>query len=183
MKKQIRLISLLLSLSLLISIFAACDSVNESESDTAITTEVITEAATEAITEATPDAIEKKDYDTEFYLSILSDVNPPDYYWVEESDNSAMSEAIFARQQKLLDWLGVEIVNVGEGLNHMTYAAPFKTAVKNNSEHLQLEVPLLGQDLHPGCFPGRPIFLRSSISLSSSWQEISSMFAFLPTPI
>ena len=131
MKKQIRLISLLLSLSLLISIFAACDSGNESEPDTAITTEVITEAATEAITEATPDAIEKKDYDTEFYLSILSDVNPPDYYWVEESDNSAMSEAIFARQQKLLDWLGVEIVNVGEGLNHTTYAAPFKTAVKN----------------------------------------------------
>lgn len=129
--KRIKLVSFLLALSLLISAFVACDSSEKSETETQSETESISETLTEAVTEATPTMVEKKDYGSEFYLSILSDVNPPKYYWVEESDNDAMSEAVFARQQKLYEWLGVEIVNVGEGLNHMTYADPFKTAVKN----------------------------------------------------
>ncbi|MBQ8409989.1 MAG: hypothetical protein IJY39_14100 [Clostridia bacterium] len=129
--KNIKLISFLLAIALVIPTLAACDSGKETATETDSALETVSETQTEAVTEATPGAVEKKDYGAEFYLSILSDVNPPDYYWVEESDNSAMSEAVFARQQKLYEWLGVEIINVGAGLNHMTYVTPFKTAVKN----------------------------------------------------
>ena len=128
---KLKLISLLLATALLLSALVACDSGKETASETESALESVSVIQTEAATEARPGTVEKKDYGAEFYLSILSDVNPPDYYWVEESDNSAMSEAVFARQQKLYEWLGVEIVNVGEGLNHMTYADPFKNAVKN----------------------------------------------------
>ena len=132
MKTQIKILSFLLAVLMLISVFVACD--NSKEEDTqgtlAAESDSGTETESEVATEAMP-SVEKKSYNTEFYLSILDDVNFPKYYWVEEGENDAMSESVFARQQKLLDWLGVELVGVGIGLNYNNYIEPFKTAVKN----------------------------------------------------
>ena len=128
MSKLIRILTLLLALVMTVSAFAACGG-NEEEITTQSSQNEISE--TESETEATPTNVEQKNYNTEFYLSILDDVNPPKYYWLEESENDAMSEAVFARQQKVMDWLGVEIMGVGIGLNHNNYIEPFKTAVKN----------------------------------------------------
>ena len=132
MKTQIKILSLLLAVLMLVSVFVACDDSKEEDTQGTLAAESDsgTEAESEVVTEAMP-SVEQKSYNTEFYLSILDDVNFPRYYWVEESENDAMSESVFARQQKLLEWLGVELVGVGIGLNYNNYIEPFKTAVKN----------------------------------------------------
>ena len=79
--------------------------------------------------EPTPPDIEKKDYGSSFYLSILPDVNPMKYYWVEKSEGDAMSEAIYARQEEVYDYLGVEVVASSAG-NYQTYVEPFRNAVE-----------------------------------------------------
>ena len=53
------------------------------------------------------------------------------YHWVEESSADAMSEALFARQEKVREYLGVEIIGSLTDGNHQTYTESFKTAVKN----------------------------------------------------
>ena len=88
-----------------------------------------TDAKTETETEAMPD-VEAKNYGEEFFLSILPDVNPPQYYWVEESENDVMSEAVFARQERVYEYLGVDVIGSKAG-NFQTYIEGFRTAVKN----------------------------------------------------
>jgi hypothetical protein len=143
-----KILALVLALITIFTVLVACDNGNTSSEketvkeiwgddtsiESALGSDAIIETVFETETETkeiNPSDIDKKDYGTEFYLSILDDVNPPDYYWVEESDNDAMSEAVFARQQKVYDWLGVEIIGVGIGLSYKNYIEPFKTAVKN----------------------------------------------------
>lgn len=126
MNKYSKFLCLILAVVLLLSALVACESADEET-----TTDAAVESTeTETEKEATPTAVDKKDYGAEFYLSILDDVNPPKYYWVEEGEGDAMSEAVFARQQKVIDWLGVEIVFSNAG-DHNNYITPFKTAVKN----------------------------------------------------
>ena len=118
----------MMAIALSLSAFVACGTDGEVETKDGLGT---TEARTEEVTtEAIPEHNSKKDYGTEIYLSILKDVNPLSYYWVEESENDAMSEAVFARQEKVREYLGVEIFGSDAG-SHTTYVAPFKTAVKN----------------------------------------------------
>lgn len=83
----------------------------------------------EEVVEVFPSNIDQKDYGKEFYLSILPDTNPMAYFWVEKSEGDAMSEAIYARQEKVYNYLGVEIVGSSAG-NHSTYVEPFKNAVE-----------------------------------------------------
>lgn len=78
--------------------------------------------------EKVPESVEKKDYASQFYLSVLTDVNPLKYYWVEKSEGDAMSEAIYARQEKVYNYLGVEIVATTAG-RYDTYVEPFRDAV------------------------------------------------------
>ena len=127
MKKRWRLLSLLLSICLVLSsmaILASCDGKEE-------TTSVASggDETTEAKEEVHPE-IGKKNYDDEFYLHILPDVNPVGYYWVEESKNDIMSDAVYSRQEKVRQHIGVEIVGTATG-NFSEYIEPFKTAVKN----------------------------------------------------
>ena len=79
--------------------------------------------------EVFPSTVDRQYYDKEFYLSILPDTNPMAYFWVEKSEGDAMSEAIYARQEKVYNYLGVEIVGSSAG-NHSNYVEPFKNAVE-----------------------------------------------------
>ena len=125
-----RLLSILLAMLMILSSFVACDGgKEEGTEDKPGEATTSGDSQTEVETEAKPDVAENN-YGTEFLLSILPDVNPMDLYWVEESANDVMSEALFARQQKVLDYLGVEIIGSNAG-NYATYTEPFKTAVKN----------------------------------------------------
>ena len=128
MKHYIKIISLLLSLCMIlssVSLLASCDdqTVSEGTTNTA-------ESESESKKDDIHPEIEKKNYDEEFYLHILPDVNPVGYYWVQESKNDIMSDAIYARQEKVRQHIGVEIIGTGTG-NFSQYIEPFKTAVKN----------------------------------------------------
>ena len=106
MKKSFKILALLLSFVMMISVFVACDNGNSGNDEETTTTsnttsgEQETTKKPEETTEAMPD-VEKKDYDTEFYLSILTDTNPMEHYWVEESDNDVLSAALYERQEKV----------------------------------------------------------------------------------
>jgi len=137
MKKSFKILALLLSFVMMISVFVACDngkSGNDEETTTTSNTtsgEQETTKKPEETTEAMPD-VEKKDYDTEFYLSILTDTNPMEHYWVEESDNDVLSAALYERQEKVKNYLGVEVLASSAG-SYMDYTEAFKTAVNNKA--------------------------------------------------
>lgn len=120
MKKHFKLMAALLALLMLVSVFVACDL----EID-----DPVEEESTQGPDEVVP-PIAKKKYDAEFYLSILPDTNPMEYYWVEKSDGDPMDEAVYARQEKVYKWLGVEILGQ-QVTGHTTYTEGFKTSVKN----------------------------------------------------
>lgn len=134
MKFYLKLISLILTLTILSVSLLACDSGeanNTTESESVVTTEPAdtSESETESETEYFPD-VTGKNYDAEFFLNIQPDSNYMEYHWVEESNNDALSQAIYARQQMVSDYLGVEIVGTKVGTSK-TYIEPFKIAVKN----------------------------------------------------
>lgn len=153
MKKIFRYLSLILTCLMVFSclaILSGCNStedvkIDETVADTSSNTygdgtdeavpagtELISESETETVTafrEVHPE-IAKKNYGEEFFLHILPDVNPTSCYWVEESDNDMLTEAVFERQRKIQDYLGVEIIGTRTG-NYSQYIEPFKTAVKN----------------------------------------------------
>lgn len=113
---------LLLVFSLAFSCFVSCDSLlsgGNTDEDT-----------NEAETDLKPD-IEQKNYNKEFYLWIMDDTNKPSYHWVEKSDGDVLSEAIYQRQQRVYEHIGVEIIGTVRYENYLTYTEPFKTAVKN----------------------------------------------------
>lgn len=143
MKLTIKLITLLLAVLMAMSVFAACDSSSSDKGETtAKKTEEQTEAKpsgdgseteitteTEAEVESFPD-VAKQNYGEDFHLLVQPQCNQVGYYWVKESDNDALSEAVFARQQKLYEYLGVDMTAT-EGLGHDQYGEPFMNAVKN----------------------------------------------------
>ncbi len=122
MKKYFKLLAALLAILMLASAFVACnfsgDEIEDGEEESSTPPEVI------------PPTVEKNKYNAEFYLSILPDTNPPDFYWVEKSEGDAMSEAVYARQEDVRKWIGVEILGK-EVSGHTTYTEGFKTSVKN----------------------------------------------------
>ena len=127
MKTFTRILALLLCLSLSIPLFSCGNT--EDETTGTPSSEAKTEITTEAATEATPD-VARKDYGADFHLLVQPQSNNIHYYWVEESDNDALSEAIYARQQQVYDYLGVDITAT-QALGHDAYGQPFMTAVKN----------------------------------------------------
>lgn len=134
MKTNLKLLSLALALLLSLSVFVSCGETTpvESEAEEPTGTESISVTKTEeATTEADffPD-IEEKNYGKDYFLHIHGDVNPPQYYWVEESSNDALSQALFNRQQQVADYLGVNILAT-KTLAEGKYVEPFKTSVKN----------------------------------------------------
>lgn len=127
--------SLILALLMLISCFVACDSDEKENEGTEQESTLGTSGENESLgseaqeTEFFPD-IKKNDYNDSFFLTIHTDSNPMDFYWVEESSNDVLSQAIYDRQVKVKDYLGVEILASPVG-NSSSYIDPFKTSVKN----------------------------------------------------
>lgn len=105
-----------------LSSFAACDALFEEGE--------IEETDEDPDSEIKPD-IAKKNYDKEFYLWIMDDTNRPGYHWVEKGEGDVLSEAIFARQQKVYNHIGVEIIGTARTESYLTYIEPFKNSVKN----------------------------------------------------
>ena len=123
MKKYVRLLTFLLVLCMVIPALVACDS------EEATTEEATTAGGSDAATEFLPE-VEKKNYDEEFYMYIQPDVNPFDYYWVEESKHDIMSDAVYERQEKVNKYLGVEVF-ASKADDHTSYTEAFKNSISN----------------------------------------------------
>ena len=140
MKKSHRILSMILAVLLSLSSFALLAGCDNSSGNTEDTTNAASpngsaassesEVETEAAFKEVHPVIEKKNYGTEFYLHILPDVNPVKCYWVKESENDMLTEAVYERQSKVYEYLGVEVIGQATG-NYSQYIEPFKTAVKN----------------------------------------------------
>jgi hypothetical protein len=159
MKKSLKILSLILALILSFSVFAACDSGSSSTDETKAETptgdkENGSEAGTtadgsgaenasdetdseEQIETAPMPEIDKKNYGADYFMHIQQDVNAMNYHWLEESDNDPMSQALFARQEKVREHLGVTITASEAGAN-TTYTEAFKNAIKNKDDSIQL---------------------------------------------
>lgn len=148
MNKYLKLCTFILACLILLSVFAACnDSDAQTENDsndvesvdeTVITdtntgsqTETEIETETETETESVL-LVDPNNYDSEFFLSIYHGSNVIAFHWVEESQNDVLSEAIFDRQIKVKDYLGVEIVGSDAG-TYTEYTKPFMSAVKTKN--------------------------------------------------
>lgn len=149
MKKSISIIALILSVVVAFTAFVGCNEgttaetegssetsvqtaakeENDSKADTNGASETESVEVTETTAEDKPE-ISEKDYGAEFFLHIHGDVNPPSYYWVEEGEGDVLSEALYNRQIKVENYLGVEIIGT-RTLAEGKYLEPFKTAVKN----------------------------------------------------
>ena len=131
MKNLAKLLALVLAMLCVFSTLVACDANGKEEETNAAGSQAETTPTeeSETATEFFPD-VKKQDYGADFNLMIQPQSNRVDYYWVEESNNDALSEAIYTRQQQIYDYLGVEITaTIVDG--HDKYGTPFMTAVKN----------------------------------------------------
>ena len=142
MKKLTKLISLVLALVMLAAAFVGCGGATETPEGTteekkAQATESGSKESEETTEEEWKPDIEQKNYGEEFYLWVMGDVNPGSYYWVKESANETMSDAVYGRQEKIRQHLGVEIVFSGTE-SEDRYSGPFKTAVKNKDGSVDL---------------------------------------------
>ena len=129
--KHFRILALFLALVTLLSVFAACE--KKPDETTAQTTEEKREEHTSDPNKVLD--VEKKNYDADFFLTNCDDVNPMRYYWADpkKTETDPMYEAVYSRQQKLQDHLGVTIT-VSDAGGFMEYANDFKTAVKTSSD-------------------------------------------------
>lgn len=134
MKTSYKLISLLLTILLLLPTIAACDSASKNEETTQTQNESAIESNAEESASETEEVVlvpcPENDYGADFFLLIHNDSNRFEYHWVEESSNDVLSQAIFDRQQKVYNHLGVN-VEATKALATFNYIEPFKNAVKN----------------------------------------------------
>ena len=136
MKTYVKFFSFLLSCFIIVSAFAGCSG-GETQSETektAVGSEE--ETITDAETEPTP-LIDRNDYNSEFFLSIYHGSNVIKFHWVKESDNDVLSEAIYARQETVREYLGVEIVGSDPG-TYTEYTKPFTSAVKTKNGSIDM---------------------------------------------
>ena len=129
MKTSVRILLLVLAALMAISCFVACDSSDKNEETQQKQENTTSGGVTEEET-LDPDihpTIEKTNYADDLYMHVFE---RPNYLWVEESEDDVFTEALFARQQKLYDYLGVELYAVQTG-NLNEYGDAFTTAVKN----------------------------------------------------
>lgn len=149
MKRFVKLTSLLIACIMLLSALASCasgesqaENVNNDEgsaeetvlnAETGSNAEIPTETESKTEEETEPVLlVDPNNYDSEFYLSIYHGSNVIAFHWVEESLNDVLSEAIFDRQVKVRDYLGVEIVGSDAG-TYTEYTKPFMSAVKTKN--------------------------------------------------
>ncbi len=138
MKKSRKPLVLLLTLALLSVALASCGTSTE-ETDTVDTsnrpeqTTAVSEPLSEADTELLP-PVEKKNYNDQLFFKLsgsVSDGNDSrEFFWVDKSDGSVVDEALYARQVKISEYLGVEIVASMTGTNHLQNYQEVMTAIR-----------------------------------------------------
>ena len=129
----LRVLSFVLLAAMLVSVFVACDSGDKTVEETKAPASSdngsdATEGTEEVVTEATPEDIEQKNFDAEFYLRNQTDCNPMKMFWVEKSEGDTLSEAVYARQEKIKNWIGVEVI-AEKASGHTIYASDFINSV------------------------------------------------------
>ena len=140
MKANVRLLSLMLSLILLLAVFASCDSGKEKSTETeAASSETTSEMVLETEARDVPD-IPVKDYDDQLYMMVFGGDNAVKFLWVEESDASLLSQAVYERQMDLMNHLGVELVYIPTQ-GWLGYNEPFKQSVKNKDGAVDVFLP------------------------------------------
>ena len=141
-KRTLRILSLILAMIMITSALVACDNGSENhreeptQTSASSTFETQSETETE-VKEYMPD-VEQNDYGETFNMLIMTASNMAKYHWVEEGEGDAMSESLFARQEKVREYLGVELVGTAADTDHTIYTEPFKTAIKNKDNSIQL---------------------------------------------
>ncbi len=135
MKNIFKLLAVLLSIVILVTSFAGCEVTENPQTQNGTGS---SESPDDSSMEYVPE-IDKTNYGEEFYLSIMGDVNTPEYYWVEENKSDTMSAAVYERQEKVRAHIGVEIIG-SQTETVKGYIQPFKTAIKNKDDSVHLLV-------------------------------------------
>ena len=142
-KPLIKIASLMLALLMISAALVSCAGENKTPDETQGQE---TQAPDSTWREVHPE-ITQKNYDTEFYISVVPDSNRVELYWVQESQNNTMSDAVYNRQERIKKYLGMEMfAKTTDGENR--YVAPFQNAIKNkdDSVHLLLSHVFYGID-------------------------------------
>lgn len=143
MKRKVRLLALALSFVLLMSaVLTSCDNSNEEvTTDQADTnaSDTITETVIETEEVDVPD-IAVKDYGEQLYMLIYGGDSAVKFLWVEESDSSLLSQAVYDRQMNLMNHIGVELVYIPTQ-GWTGYYEPFKQSVKNKDGAVDVFFP------------------------------------------
>ncbi len=136
--------ALLLACLMLLTALAGCAAGGQGETDSKSETEqkeqgTVTDSATESETETEffPE-IEQADYNTDLYMECYQGDGIYKYIYAEEGLGDVLTEALYNRQVKLQDYLGVNlIIKPGEGGN-AGYTNAFTTSVKNKDGAIDL---------------------------------------------
>ncbi len=130
MKRYLRILTLLMALFLLLTVFVGCDQEEEETDDGQI------EEDTGDGADFFPD-IEKNDYDEDLNMYIDGSSNTAKYILLKDEDEntgSPMDESVYARQQRIKKYLGVELVRVqptDSSIAWNTYIKVVESAIKN----------------------------------------------------
>ncbi len=155
MKPIFRILSLILAVAMLATLFASCNQGGENETGTKGDKETETVLGdngeqvsgdgtgsgegneTGSATEFVP-AIEEKNYDTELYMETYFGDQMLQYMYVEESRGDAVTEALYSRQEKLMEYLGVELIAQNAKGDNDTYINDYTTSIKNKDGSIDL---------------------------------------------
>lgn len=142
MKTKMRVLCLMMSLLLSLTVLASCDSGKE-ETTTNNAEDSVSETVSETVLETeaydAPD-IPVKDYGDQLYMMAFGGDSAVKFLWVEESDASLLSQAVYERQMDLMNHLGVELVYIPTQ-GWLGYNEPFKQSVKNKDGAVDVFLP------------------------------------------
>ena len=158
MRKTVKLLSLVLAIMMLVAAFAACNSGSDKKEETTdaqtnsqneetndnggdVTPETDAETADgteeDSETEATLD-IAKKNYNDDLYLLAYGSVAN---FYAKERDGNVVTEAVYDRQEKLAEHLGVNLIGTVAPGNHMEYHLTFTNSIKNKDGAVDFFIP------------------------------------------
>ena len=134
MKTKLKFLLLFLVLALALSAFVGCNNAQTNDETLDLDDE-------EEDLDYLPD-IDKKDYndDLNVYIASAGDI---ELYVLDESDGSPMDEAVYARQERVKRYLGVNMVTYEPiGYDWQTYAQVIANAITNKDGTVDVIFPM-----------------------------------------
>ncbi len=136
MKTWLKILFLAMALLMLLTAFVGCNNSKDPEDDT--DDDYYDEDESDGEDYVFPD-VEKKNYNADFTMYLFRVNNFSEYYVIDESRGTPMDEAVYARQEKVKKWLGVELVNrVDDTLGWKAYYSIVQDAVLNRDGTLDM---------------------------------------------